>query len=335
MPELMGTRIIGVGSALPQTVVTNADLEKRIETSDEWINSRTGIRQRHVVRSETCTSLSVAAALDAMKFAAIEAEEIDLIIVATSTPDYLYPSTACLVQREIGAINAAAFDLEAACTGIVYAMTVAEQFIKTGANKTVLVVGADVHSRFLDWNDRNTCILFGDGAGAFILQGSNDQNDIIATYLKSDGRRADYLNIPNHGVNYRQPNEPESKESQRFLQMNGKIIYEFAVTIVPEAIKAVCAKASMELTELDFFILHQANQRIIKAVAAKLTIPEEKLVIAVDDVGNTGAASIPLAFKKAIETGQINAPAKCALVGFGGGLTWGAVLIDWRAHAKV
>ena len=320
MTEFSGSKIIGVGGSLPKTVVTNADLEKHVDTSDEWISSRTGIRQRHVVDDETCTSLATAAALDAMRFAGINAEEIDLIIVATSTPDYLYPSTACLVQREIGALNAVAFDMEAACTGIIYALT--------------LVIGADVHSRFLDWSDRNTCILFGDGAGAFVLQASTSESDILATYLKADGRRADLLNIPNFGVNYRQPGTPAKTEDRRFVQMQGKVIYEFAVSIVPDAVKAACNKASIEMAELDFFIFHQANKRIIKAVAAKLGLPDEKIVIAVDNVGNTSAASIPLALKEALETGQIKAPAKCALVGFGGGLTWGAVIINWRAIAK-
>ncbi len=334
MNNFNGTKIIGVGGALPATVVTNADLENQVDTSDEWITSRTGIKQRHVVDTETCTSLSTAAALDAMKFAGVNAEEIDLIIVATSTPDYLYPSTACLVQREIGAINAAAFDIEAACTGIVYALTVADQFIKTGASKTVLVIGADVHSRFLDWNDRNTCILFGDGAGAFVLQASTDENDILATYIKADGRKADFLNIPNFGVNYQKPGTPDKKEDQRFVQMNGKVVYEFAVSIVPDAVRAVCSKANMDLSDVDFFILHQANQRIIKAVATKLGLPDDKMVVTLDSVGNTSAASIPLALKHALTTGQIKSPARCALVGFGGGLTWGALIINWRAVAK-
>jgi 3-oxoacyl-[acyl-carrier-protein] synthase-3 len=333
MKELFGSKLIGVGGALPATIVTNADLEARVDTSDEWITSRTGIRQRHVVDSETCTSLATAAAVDAMNFAGIEAEEIDLIIVATSTPDYLYPSTACLVQREIGAVNAAAFDMEAACTGIIYALTVADQFIKTGACQTVLVIGADVHSRFVDWNDRNTCILFGDGAGAFVLQASAHDNDILATYLKADGKHADLLNIPNAGVNYQKPGSAEKREDQRFVEMKGKVIYEFAVSIVPDAVKEVCKKGSIEVSDLDFFIPHQANQRIIKAIAAKLGLPEEKTVYAVDKVGNTSAASIPLALKEALSTGQIKGPAKCALVGFGGGLTWGAVLINWRGAA--
>jgi 3-oxoacyl-[acyl-carrier-protein] synthase-3 len=334
MQGLKGTKITGIGGALPATVVTNADLEILVDTSDDWITSRTGIKQRRVVDTETCTSLSSAAALDAMRFAGVTADQIDMIIVATSTPDYLYPSTACLVQKEIGAVNAAAFDLAAACTGITYALTVADQFIKTGFNKTVLVIGADLHSRFLDWSDRNTCVLFGDGAGAFILQASDTESDIIATYLKSEGKSPEFLSIPNLGTNYQKPGEEKKSEASRFVQMNGKAVYEFTVSIVPEAIKAACKQASLGLEDIDYFILHQANLRIIKAVAAKLSIPEKKLVIAVDSVGNTGAGSIPLALKSAVESGQIVGPAKCAFIGFGGGLTWGVVIADWNAVSK-
>lgn len=334
MKEFYGTKILGIGGALPETVVSNDDLSAMVDTSDEWITSRTGIKQRHVVGTETCTSLSTAAAREALQYAGVKAEEIDLIIVATSTPDYLYPSTACLVQREIGAVNAAAFDLEAACTGIIYALTVADQFIKTGASKTVLVIGADLHSRFLDWSDRNTCILFGDGAGAFVLQGTKGESDIISSYIRADGRSPEFLNIPNGGVNFQKPGEAKSAEHARYVQMNGKAIYEFAVSIVPEAIKTVCQQASMQISDMDHYILHQANERIIKAIANKLSIPSEKLIVSVDAVGNTGAASIPLALKKALTSGQIKAPAKCALVGFGGGLTWGSLLINWTAEPK-
>lgn len=334
MKQFNGTKIVGIGGALPETIITNDELSQQVETSDAWITSRTGIKQRHVVSTETCTSLSTAAAREALQYAQVQAEEIDLIIVATSTPDYLYPSTACLVQRELGAVNAAAFDLEAACTGIIYALTVADQFIKTGASKTVLVIGADLHSRFLDWSDRNSCILFGDGAGAFVLQGVKGDSDIISTYLKADGKSPEFLNIPNKGVNFQKFGAGKAPEQARFVQMNGKAIYEFAVSIVPEAIKAVCRQASLELSELDYFILHQANERIIRAVANKLAIPDEKLIVSVDAVGNTGAASIPLAMRKALASGQIKTPAKCALVGFGGGLTWGSLLINWTAQPR-
>ena len=328
----VGTRMIGVGAAVPLNVVTNADLQNIVETSDEWISTRTGIRQRHIVTGEeNCTSLAIEAAKDAIGFSGIDASIVDLVIVATSTPDNLYPSTACMVQAAIGATNAAAFDMEAACTGIVYALTVGHQFIALGTYKTVLVIGVDIHSRFLNWEDRNTCILFGDGAGAFVLQASETENDILATYLRADGKGGHLLHIPNLGAGYPHGGVPAPQETHRFLQMNGRAIYEFAVHAVPEAVKAACAKAGIRVEDIDFLVPHQANKRIIKAAADRLGMREEQLVSNLDQYGNTSAASIPLAFTDAIFRGQVKPPATCALVGFGGGLTWGAAIIRWTA----
>lgn len=330
----VGARLIGVGSAVPPHVVTNADIEKLVDTSDEWITSRTGIRQRHVVNeNETASELAAEAARDAIGFAGIDPEEIELIIVATSTPDNLYPSTACMVQSHVKAKRAAAFDVEAACTGIIYALTIAQQFINTGMYKTVLVCGVDIHSRFLDWQDRNTCILFGDGAGAFILQAC-EENEVLATYLKADGTGGHLLWIPNYGTMYPHAGAERPQSMDRFLQMNGRAIYEFAVKEVPEAVKHCCQKAGIEVKDLDYMVPHQANQRIIKAVAERLGMRLDQLISNVADYGNTSAASIPLAFAEAVRRNTIKNPSTIALVGFGGGLTWGSAITRWTAVDK-
>lgn len=331
----VGCKVIGVGCAVPTNVVTNDDLKGLVETSDEWIATRTGIRQRRIVSAEeTCASLAIEAAKDALEFSGLTADAVDLIIVATSTPDNLYPSTACLVQAAIDAPQAAAFDMEAACTGIVYALTVGQHFIALGTCRTVLVVGVDIHSRFLNWEDRNTCILFGDGAGAFVLQASETENDVLATYLRADGKGGHLLHIPNTGTGYPHGGVKAPKETHRFLQMNGRAIYEFAVNAVPEAVRAVCAKAGIRVEDIDYLVPHQANKRIIKAAAERLGLREEQLVSNLDEFGNTSAASIPLAFAEAITRGQVTTPATCAFVGFGGGLTWGAAIIRWNAQDK-
>ena len=328
----IGSKLIGVGAGVPAGVVTNADLEKLVETSDDWITSRTGIRERRIVTDEeSTTGLAIEAAKDAIGFANIDPGVIDLIIVATSTPDYLYPSTACMVQAAIGAPRAAAFDLEAACTGIVYALAVAQQFIGSGTFRTALIIGVDIHSRFLNWEDRNTCILFGDGAGAFILQASEEENDILATYLRADGTGAHLLKIPNTGIGYPHPGKTPAKNADRFLQMSGRPIYEFAVQAVPEAVRAAAAKAGIRVEDIDFLVPHQANRRIINAAAERLGMPREKIVSNVDELGNTSAASIPLALWQAIKRKQVVPPATCALVGFGGGLTWGSAIVRWTA----
>jgi len=329
----VGVKIIGVGAGLPLAVVTNADLEKLVETSDEWITTRTGIRERRIAREhETTSGLAIEAAQDAIGFAGADPKSIDLIIVATSTPDNLYPSTACLVQAAIGATAAAAFDLEAACTGIIYALAVAQQFINSGTFRTALIVGVDIHSRFLNWEDRNTCILFGDGAGAFILQASEKENDILATYLRADGTRGHLLKIPNTGTAYPHAGTTPPKNADRFLQMVGRPIYEFAQQVIPEAVQEACARAGIGVGDLDFLVPHQANRRIINAAAERLGMGREKIVSNVDEIGNTSAASIPLALWQAIVRKQVVPPATCALVGFGGGLTWGSAIIRWTAH---
>ncbi len=327
----IGARLIGVGACVPDSVVTNTDLEKLVDTSDEWIRTRTGIRERRVVKdNETASGLAIGAAKDAIAFAGIDPAIIDLIVVATSTPDNLYPSTACLVQADIGATRAAAFDLEAACTGIIYALAVGQQFIGSGTFKTVLVIGVDIHSRFLDWEDRNTCVLFGDGAGAFIMQAS-EENEILSTYLRADGTGGHLLCIPNSNVAFPHAGTTPPKAISRFLSMNGRVVYEFAIKAVPEAIEAACARAGIQVRDIDFLVPHQANQRIIKAAAERLGFPPEQIVTNIDQYGNTSAASIPLAFSDAVKRGQIKGPVTCALVGFGGGLTWGSAILKWTA----
>ncbi len=327
----VGARLIGVGACVPDSVVTNEDLEKLVDTSDEWIRTRTGIRERRLAKDdETASGLAIGAAKDAIAFAGIDPAIIDLIVVATSTPDNLYPSTACMVQADIGATRAAAFDLEAACTGIIYALAVGQQFIGSGTFKTVLVVGVDIHSRFLDWEDRNTCVLFGDGAGAFIMQATDD-NEILSTYLRADGTGGHLLCIPNSNVAFPHAGTTPPKAISRFLSMNGRVVYEFAIKAVPEAIEAACARAGIKVKDIDFLVPHQANQRIIKAAAERLGFPPEQIVTNIDQYGNTSAASIPLAFSDAVKRGQISTPSTCALVGFGGGLTWGSAILKWTA----
>lgn len=332
LPVGVGAKVIGVGAGVPAAVVTNADLEKLVDTSDEWITSRTGIQERRIVsENETTSGLAIEAAKDALAFAGVDPSILDLIIVATSTPDNLYPSTACMVQAAIGAPRAAAFDMEAACTGIIYALSVGQQFIATGTYKTVLVVGVDIHSRFLNWEDRNTCILFGDGAGAFILQASDGENEMLATYLRADGKGGHLLHIPNTGTSYPHAGTTPPKKADRFLQMNGRAIYEFAVHAVPEAVRAAAAKAGIRIEDIDYLVPHQANKRIINSAAERLGMRPEQVISNVDHFGNTSAASIPLAFWSALKRKQVTAPAILALVGFGGGLTWGAAIIRWTA----
>lgn len=328
-----GVKIIGVGAGLPDSVVTNSDLTKLVDTSDEWITTRTGIRSRRIAKdTESTSGLAIEAASDALGFAGIDSETIDLIIVATSTPDNLYPSTACIVQGAIGAKNAAAFDLEAACTGIVYALSVAQQFIGSGTYKRALVIGVDIHSRFLNWEDRNTCILFGDGAGAFVLESCPaDQSGILSTYLRADGTGSHLLSIPNTGTAYPHSGTEPPKAVERFLEMNGKAIYEFAVNAIPEAVRSASESAGIEVGDIDFLVPHQANIRIIKSAAERLGLKSEQLITNVDEMGNTSAASIPLALWQAIQREQITEPATLCLVGFGAGLTWASAIVKFSA----
>ncbi len=326
--------ITGIGRYIPETVITNEDIAKLVDTNDEWITSRTGIKQRRVVSgNQTATSMASKAAIDALEFAGVKADEIDLIIVATSLPDSLYPSTACEVQAEIGAVNAAAFNIVAACTGLVYGLNIARNFIMTGTYKKVLLLGVDVHSRFLDWNERSTCILFGDGAGALILEQSSDgRNDILSVDMHANGEKAGELSIPLNGKNCPlvEPNETK----QQYVNMNGKEIYKFAVSVVPRSIKDALIGAGLSIEGLDYLIPHQANMRIISSIMDRLGLKEDQVIANLDKYGNTSTASICVALMEEILNGKIKQDSIMAMCGFGAGLTWGTAIVRWRAKDK-
>ncbi|MEE8546572.1 MAG: beta-ketoacyl-ACP synthase III [bacterium] len=321
--------IAGTGSYLPDRILTNADLMEIVDTTDEWIVSRTGIRQRHRASDDEATSdLATAAALKALEMAGKEPGDLDLIIVATITPDHFFPSTAALVQRNIGATKAAAFDLEAACTGFIYGLSVADQFIKTGMYETILVVGAEVLSRYIDWEDRTTAVLFGDGAGAAVLVPGQDSSQIISTHLHCDGSMMDLLFAPGGGSRMPPSYEVIDKKLNT-VKMKGNETFKVAVSKLSEVVVEVLKHNNITEDEIDFLVPHQANLRIILAVARKLKFPADKVVITVDRHGNTSAASIPLALDDAIRSETIVRGDTVLLEAFGGGLTWGAALIKW------
>lgn len=327
---LIPATIAGVGKCLPETIISNSDLEKLVETSDEWITTRSGIKERRVVKAnETVTGLASGAGKKALESAGIAPEEIDLIICAVSIPDNLYPSTACEIQRELGCINAAAFDITAACSGMVYGINIAKNLIATGAHKKILLTSADVHSRFVDWNDRSTCVLFGDGAGAMVItEGKNNSNDILHVDIKADGVRGEELKIPLSGKNC--PLVEPGELKNHYVKMNGREIYKFAVNTVPESIKNALNKSNINLEEVDGFILHQANIRIIESIADKLGISRDKFFINLHKYGNTSAASIGIALTEAVEEGFVKPGSVLVLSGFGAGLTWGTAVIRWK-----
>ena len=314
------SRIIGSGSYLPRNVVTNDDLAQRMDTSDEWIRSRTGIRQRHIAEAgETSSSLALEASKAAIASAGIAAEDIDLIIVATSTPDYIFPSTACLLQAKLGIKGGAAFDLQAVCSGFVYALATADLYIRAGQNRCALVVGAEVFSRILDWNDRGTCVLFGDGAGAVVLEAA-ERPGVHAAVLHADGSQAGMLSVPGNVCGGRIIGSP-------FLQMNGQGVFKYAVRVLDEVARETMAAADLDLSQIDWLIPHQANVRILEATAKKLGLPQERLVVTVDHHGNTSAASVPLALDEWVRAGRIRAGQRVLMQGVGGGFTWGAALV--------
>ena len=326
--------ITGVGKCLPENVITNDDLTKLVDTNDEWIFSRSGIKERHVVSgNETASSLAAKAAKDAIEFAGIDVKDIDLIICATSLPDNLYPSTACEVQLALGASNAAAFDIVAACSGLIYGLKIANSFIASGEYKNVLLVGVDIHSRFVNWSDRSTCVLFGDGAGALVVQMSQDgQNDVLSVDIRADGTKASELKIPLTGINC--PLVEQNTPELQCVNMNGREIYKFAVNYVPESIMYVLKNINLTVNDVDTYILHQANIRIIQAIADKLHENQEKFYVNLHKYGNTSSASIAIALTDAIEENKIDYPATLVLSGFGAGLTWGTAVVRWRAKDK-
>ncbi len=321
------TRIVGTGSYLPPRRLSNAELvrqlaAKDIETSDEWIVERTGIRARHFVdEGVNASDLAVHAARHALEAAGCRAEDVDLIIVATSTPDMVFPSTAAIVQRKLGVHGCPAFDVQAVCSGFVYALTVADAMIRTGAASTALVIGAEVFSRILDFNDRGTCVLFGDGAGAVLLRAS-DTPGILATDLHADGRHVDILCVPGTVSGGKVLGDP-------LLKMDGQAVFKLAVGVLESTARTVLAKAGRSTEQLDWLIPHQANIRIMQATARKLKLPLDKLIVTVDAHGNTSAASIPLALDVAVRDGRIRPGDTVMLQGVGGGFTWGSVLLDF------
>ena len=315
-------RIVGTGACLPDRVVTNDELSRTVDTSDEWIFTRTGIRQRHLAApGQTTSDLALLAVQRALQSAGLEARAVDLLILATTTPDMVFPSTACILQGKLGVGGFPALDVQAVCSGFVYALDIADLFIRAGRARTAVVVGAEVFSRLLDWKDRTTCVLFGDGAGAVVLQAS-DEPGILASRLHADGAQAGILCVPGSVAGGAVTGDP-------FVRMDGNTVFKIAVRALAEVADEVLAAAGLAATEVDWFIPHQANVRIIDATARKLGLPGERVVTAVGRHGNTSAASIPLALDEAVRDGRIQAGHHVLLEGVGGGFTWGANLIRW------
>lgn len=324
-------KIVGTGAYVPEKVLTNFDLEKMVDTSDEWIRSRTGMSERHIAFDKDKTSdLAVKAAHNALKDGNVKPEEIELILVATATPDMFFPSTACFVQSAIGAKKSAAFDISAACSGYIYALSVAEQFIRSGKYNTVLLVASEIYSRYIDWTDRGTCVLFGDGAAATVIRGMDGKkkDGILSTLIYSDGRYAEFLYLRGGGSSC--PLTHESIDNkEHLLKMKGNSTFKIAVKNMSEAARESLSSNGYKVSDIDMLIPHQANKRIIDAVAENLDIPQEKIFINIEKYGNTSAASIPLALDEALKAGMIKEGDLILMVAFGGGLTWGSALIRW------
>jgi len=322
VPEAKYSKIIGTGSYLPERAVSNLELAQTVDTSEEWIVSRTGIRQRHIAASDEQTSdLALAASRNALAAAGLAPDQVDLIIVATTTPDMVFPGTACILQDKLGARGGPAFDVQAVCSGFVYALAVADQMLRGGMARNALVVGAEIYSRILDWRDRGTCVLFGDGAGAVVLTGA-EAPGILSCHLHADGSYRDILCVPGQVHEGGVRGEP-------FLKMEGNTVFKCAVKVLAEVAEEALAKNDLPLTAIDWLIPHQANIRIIEATARKLHLPMERVVATVDKHANTSAASIPLALDTAVRDGRIRTGQHVMLEGVGGGFTWGSVLVRW------
>ncbi|MAN20678.1 MAG: 3-oxoacyl-ACP synthase [Gammaproteobacteria bacterium] len=308
---MMYSRIIGTGSYLPQKVLTNKDLESLVDTTDEWIVERTGIKQRHIAAdNESTSSMAINASIDAIKSSGLSEKDIDLVIVATTTPDQIFPSTACIVQNKLNII-APAFDIQAACTGFIYAMSVADNYIRNGMSKNTLIIGSEKYSNILDWKDRSTCVLFGDGAGAVVLS-ADSKEGIISSHIHADGQYNDLLSVEgNH------------------IKMKGNEVFKVAVNTLSKLVDETLDKNNMDKSSIDWLVPHQANLRIIKAAAKKLSLPLEQVVVTVDDHANTSAASIPLALNEAVKDGRIKEDQVLLLEAFGSGFTWGSVLLRY------
>ena len=321
--------ITGWGMAVPDTVLTNADLEKMVETSDEWIISRTGIRERRIAaKNESTATLAARAGLRALESTGLLARDLDLVIVASASPEHLFPATACLVQDALGAVRAGAIDLSAACSGFIYAVYMASQAIRTGAIDNALIIGAETLSRFVNWEDRDTCLLFGDGAGAFVLEGRSTPGGVLSGVLRSDGSGGSLLAIPAGGS--KMPTSIDTVEHNLHkIQMNGREVFRFATRVMASATREVVADAGLTLGDIELVVPHQANLRIIEAAARGLHLPMERFMVNVERYGNTSSASIPIAVCEAVQQGRVRPGDHVVLVGFGAGLTWGALALQW------
>jgi 3-oxoacyl-[acyl-carrier-protein] synthase-3 len=327
--------ITGWGMSVPERVLTNEELARTVDTTDEWIVSHTGIHERRIAGPrETTASLAIEAARAALECADVSPRQIDLIIVATSTPEYIFPATACVVQDTLGASNAGAFDLAAACSGFIYALEMGAAAIRGGSLQTVLVIGSETMSRVVNWKDRGTCILFGDGAGAFVLRSSETPGGVLASLLRSDGSGGPSLMIPAGGSHL--PTSLETvRASQHLIQMDGKEVYRFATRVMASAAREVVQAAGLTMDDIALIVPHQANRRIIDSAARALNLPKDRFIVNLDRYGNTSTASIPIAICEAVEEGRIRPNDNLVLVGFGGGLTWGATVVQWNVTPKV
>ena len=323
------TYIAGTGSYVPDEIISNFALEKMIDTSDEWIRTRTGIVERHIARKDEATSdLAVKAAQSALKDAGLEANDLDLIITATVTPDMLFPSAGCMVQKKICAQKAAAFDISAACSGFLYALEVGDQLIKSGQYQNILILGADTLSKITDWTDRNTCILFGDGAGAVILRAREEEQGVLCSHLYSDGAMSEMLQVPAGGS--LRPSSQETVQNRlHYITMKGNEIFKTAIKAMTEAIEQAAASGGIPIDNIDFFIFHQANTRIINAVAQRLSIPENKIPLTIQKYGNTSTASMPITLDELNKAGKVHQGDVICFAAFGGGLTWASSLVRW------
>ncbi|MBI3175829.1 MAG: ketoacyl-ACP synthase III [Chloroflexi bacterium] len=321
--------ITGWGMSVPEPVLTNDDLSKMVDTNDQWIRERTGIRERHIARENQFPStLGAEAALKALEVANVQPTDVDLIICATSSPEHIFPATACLIQDLIGADKAGAFDLSAACSGFIYALNMAAQSIRSGSIKTALVIGTETLSRFVNWKDRNTCILFGDGAGAFVLQASERPGGVLSAVMRSDGSGGDLLSIPAGGSRH-PATEAAIHAGSQYIHMDGREVFRFATRVMASSTKEALDAAGLTVDQIQHIVPHQANIRIIEAAARGLKLPMDKFVVNLERYGNTSTASIPIATAEAVTSGRIKPGDKLVMVGFGGGLTWGALAAEW------
>lgn len=326
---MIHARITGTGSYAPKKVVTNHDLEKMVDTSDDWITERTGIKERRIVeKGQTTSDLAEEASLKALKAAGVDARDVDLILVATTTPDMIMPSLACVLQNRLHAKRAAAFDIYAACSGFLYGLSTANAFIRSETYGTVLLVGAEVLSRFIDWEDRATCVLFGDGAGAAVIQRHAGKRGVLSTHLHSDGSLGGLLNVPGGGALH-PPTHDTVHKRMHYMKMRGNEIFKVAVRALEDAVQEALAHNKVKAEEIDLLIPHQANLRIIQAMAQRLEMPMEKVVLTIHKYGNTSAASIPMALDEAVRSGRIKDHNLILFEAFGGGLTWASALVRW------